>query len=245
MDIVYTLLDCNTLEELFLTTEHITCAIGFSHFFFRSRRLTGDPASADIVIENISQQASAFLSIPPPAWVDPLAHDANLSSRPQHWHLPHIEPNSISGVVLSSPDSERPRSALTLIKSSASLPDASPDMTQLAWAQLTACFLSGCAHRLSAQMPDSQQIPILNSREKDCLYWSACGKTSWEIGQIIGVTKRTVDFHIGNAVAKLNVSCRRHAISRAITLGIIDLGTGAPGGDHTINNMHGLLPTTP
>src|ERR1700722_13713449 len=38
----------------------------------------------------------------------------------------------------------------------------------------------------------------LNERELACLTWSARGKTSLEISAILGVAKRTVDFHIEN-----------------------------------------------
>ncbi|WP_162264899.1 helix-turn-helix domain-containing protein, partial [Salmonella enterica] len=47
--------------------------------------------------------------------------------------------------------------------------------------------------------------------------WAARGKTSAEIGQILGITKRTVDFHIDNARDKLGVATRTQAIVTAIT----------------------------
>ncbi len=43
----------------------------------------------------------------------------------------------------------------------------------------------------------------LNDREVETLTWVARGKTSAEIAQILGLTKRTVDFHIDNARTKL------------------------------------------
>src|SRR5580704_151668 len=39
----------------------------------------------------------------------------------------------------------------------------------------------------------------LNDREVEVLTWVARGKTSTEIAQILGLTKRTIDFHTDNA----------------------------------------------
>ncbi|OZI27301.1 MULTISPECIES: helix-turn-helix domain-containing protein [Bordetella] len=61
----------------------------------------------------------------------------------------------------------------------------------------------------------------LSDRERDCLYWSALGKTSWETGVILGVTERTVNFHIGNACSKLGVYNRRAAITQALRQGLL------------------------
>src|ERR1700722_4067037 len=55
----------------------------------------------------------------------------------------------------------------------------------------------------------------LNDREAEALTWVARGKTSVEIAQIIGLTKRTVDFHIDNARAKLGASNRTEAVLKA------------------------------
>jgi DNA-binding NarL/FixJ family response regulator len=60
----------------------------------------------------------------------------------------------------------------------------------------------------------SRQV-ALNDRERECLAWSGRGKTSQEIATIVGLRKRTVDFHIENACRKLNVSTRTEAVVKA------------------------------
>jgi DNA-binding NarL/FixJ family response regulator len=73
------------------------------------------------------------------------------------------------------------------------------------------------ANRL-AKVPRSavvQPPAELSDREIAALTWSARGKTSQEIGQILGVSKRTVDFHIENARQKLGVATRVEAAVRA------------------------------
>ena len=57
----------------------------------------------------------------------------------------------------------------------------------------------------------------LNDREVETLTWAARGKTSAEVAQILGLTKRTVDFHIENARAKLGAATRTEAVLKAAT----------------------------
>jgi hypothetical protein len=54
------------------------------------------------------------------------------------------------------------------------------------------------------------------------LTWVARGKTSAEIAQIIGLTKRTVDFHIDNARGKLGAATRTEAVIKATTGRLIE-----------------------
>ena len=62
----------------------------------------------------------------------------------------------------------------------------------------------------------------LNDREVDTLTWAARGKTSAEIAQILGLSKRTVDFHIDNARIKLGVATRIQAAIKAATGRLIE-----------------------
>jgi DNA-binding NarL/FixJ family response regulator len=66
------------------------------------------------------------------------------------------------------------------------------------------------------------KLPDLNDREVEILTWVARGKTSVEIAQIIGLTKRTVDFHIDNARAKLGAATRTEAVIKASTSRLIE-----------------------
>jgi DNA-binding response OmpR family regulator len=55
----------------------------------------------------------------------------------------------------------------------------------------------------------------LNDREIETLTWAARGKTSAEIAKLLDLSKRTIDFHIENARAKLGVSTRIQAAVKA------------------------------
>lgn len=56
---------------------------------------------------------------------------------------------------------------------------------------------------------------VLSEREAATLTWAARGKTSAEIALILGLTKRTVDFHADNARLKLNAATRMEAAVKA------------------------------
>jgi LuxR family transcriptional regulator, quorum-sensing system regulator BjaR1 len=48
------------------------------------------------------------------------------------------------------------------------------------------------------------------------LAWSAQGKSAWEIGELLQLTKRTVDEHARTAMRKLGAANRTHAVAIAI-----------------------------
>ncbi len=62
----------------------------------------------------------------------------------------------------------------------------------------------------------------LNDREVETLTWAARGKTSAEIAMILGLSKRTIDFHIDNARVKLGAATRVEAAIKAATGRLID-----------------------
>jgi DNA-binding NarL/FixJ family response regulator len=55
----------------------------------------------------------------------------------------------------------------------------------------------------------------LNDRELEILTWAARGKTSAQIAEMVGLTKRTVDFHLDNARNKLGAATRTEAAIKA------------------------------
>ncbi len=57
----------------------------------------------------------------------------------------------------------------------------------------------------------------LREREVQTLTWSARGKTFEEIGTILSLSRRTVEFHMENARRKLGVATRTQALIKAAT----------------------------
>lgn len=59
----------------------------------------------------------------------------------------------------------------------------------------------------------------LTDRELQCLRWAARGKSSKQVGTLLGCTEATVNFHLGNARRKLRAPTRQAAVVMAIQSG--------------------------
>lgn len=85
-------------------------------------------------------------------------------------------------------------------------------------------WLANFVHSAASQtlVPEMVETTLngLTKREVEILKWTAEGKTSPEIGRILGLTERTINFHIFNAARKLNTSNRTQTVVRAAMLGL-------------------------
>jgi DNA-binding CsgD family transcriptional regulator len=83
-------------------------------------------------------------------------------------------------------------------------------------------------HQAFSKFFDQKQSKINNAvlspREKEVLNWLKQGKKSWDISVILGISKRTVDFHAYNIMQKLEATNRPQAVAIATHLGLIDIG---------------------
>jgi DNA-binding response OmpR family regulator len=59
------------------------------------------------------------------------------------------------------------------------------------------------------------KLTNLNDREAEILTWAARGKTSAQIAPMLGIAKRTIDFHLDNARVKLGARTRTEAVVKA------------------------------
>ncbi len=61
----------------------------------------------------------------------------------------------------------------------------------------------------------------LTPREIEVLRWSAEGKTADEIGTILGISTRTVTFHITSTLSKLGATNKTQAVTKAFLFGLL------------------------
>lgn len=61
----------------------------------------------------------------------------------------------------------------------------------------------------------------LTRREKEVLTWCYAGKSSWDIGELLGVSESVINFHVKNAKNKLDCSTRIACVLKAIRHGLI------------------------
>jgi len=90
----------------------------------------------------------------------------------------------------------------------------------------------GVLYALSAQYwlkfnefndPPTTKEMHLTAKELECLRWCKEGKTNWEIGEIMSTSEKTVEFHLSNAIRKLDACNRITAVVIAIRCGLISL----------------------
>ena len=81
--------------------------------------------------------------------------------------------------------------------------------------------MSNHACPLTAQTETDERPIRLTPREEQVLLWCAYGKTSWEIGQILGCQECTINFHIGNILRNCSVTTRIAAVIKALRYGML------------------------
>lgn len=73
-------------------------------------------------------------------------------------------------------------------------------------------------HRTAAPIPIE-----ITRREAEILYWIGEGKTDWEIGVILRLKRKTVNYHAGRLLRKLGAQTRIQMVRRAVRLGLLDV----------------------
>ena len=95
--------------------------------------------------------------------------------------------------------------------------------TMLLVAELVGAFALTSAGRI-AELVRAPARPILSDRQRECLLWSARGKTAVEIAIILGISEETVIQHLKLARERYDVHCRQSLILRALFDGLIGFG---------------------
>lgn len=73
---------------------------------------------------------------------------------------------------------------------------------------------------VSSERPHAREVH-LSPRQVECLYWVQQGKSSRDIGTILGISHRMVERHVFRACQALGVRTRLQAVIRARRLGLI------------------------
>ncbi|RKP43882.1 autoinducer binding domain-containing protein [Trinickia fusca] len=90
---------------------------------------------------------------------------------------------------------------------------------------LQTSWLAHVSHALMSEFLVPKLAPEasveLTPRECEVLCWTGEGKTACEIGQILNISERTVNFHVNNVLAKLNATNKVQAVVKAIAMGLV------------------------
>lgn len=102
------------------------------------------------------------------------------------------------------------------------LPSDGPGLTRLfADLQLLAVHAQHAATHLLRPPKVIPDLPPLTPREMECLHWTYAGKTTWEIGQILGISESGAGFHIRSIIAKFGCSSKHQAVLLALRRGLL------------------------
>ncbi|GAA5560885.1 MULTISPECIES: LuxR family transcriptional regulator AbaR [Acinetobacter] len=193
---------------------------------------------------SIAEPKTIMLNNYPQAWqqryveqqyvkVDPTVQHCMISLKPLVWSSQYTHTQAEKdfweearsyglnvGWAQSSRDFIGTRGMLTLARSSDQLSEKEQkaQYTNMYW--LTQTVHSSIA-KIVNDVEFSQFNLYLTNREKEVLRWTAEGKTSAEIAQILGVSERTINFHLSNSMQKLNVNNKISAAIRAVMLGLL------------------------
>lgn len=99
-------------------------------------------------------------------------------------------------------------------------PQAELPKPQLMVAEIVGAAAIVSALRVSG-FAQNQPRPVLSDRQRECLVWSARGKTAEETGMILGISTETVNQHLKMARERYDVCCRQSLIVNALFDGLI------------------------
>jgi LuxR family transcriptional regulator len=145
--------------------------------------------------------------------------DKQLASNRTFWEDAHAH-GLHAGWAQSCHDAKGISGLLNLSRSD---DDVSPK--ELREISLRLSWLVGVAHESLSQLLIEKHMPEaatqLTERELEVLRWTADGKTSGEVSEIMNISDRTVNFHISNTLKKLNATNKTAAAIKAVRLGIL------------------------
>lgn len=123
------------------------------------------------------------------------------------WAQPCRDPSGVAGMLTVA----RSHEALTDAELRAKVP-------RLVWLTQVA-HVSMSALVLRTVMPESELR--FSDREIGVMRWTAEGKTSGEIAEILGISERTVNFHVQNVTLRLNAANKTAAAIRMALMGLL------------------------
>ncbi len=237
LDLCESLQNCATVGDLHTATTGIVKQLGFEHFIFGVRVNTSLSRPYQFVFSGYPKQWRDHYTESDYELIDPTVQHCLVdrrvipiiwtgqafSSRPSMRLLGEAKEFGLANGASFPVQGGRGEAAMLSVASSQNSRQAKRDVVaMMGKGQLLACHLFEAIQRIVLSVGP---LPVrgveLTDREKECLLWAADGKTSWEIANIVHVSERTITFHLQNAARKMGVNNRQHAISRALSMGLI------------------------
>lgn len=228
---VQSLLICESAADLFQRVTELARGLGFDYCAYGIRMPLPISAPRTEMFNNYPAdwqthyQARSYLAVDPTVaqggrstmpfvWSDELFASArNMWEDARAYGLEY-------GWVQSCRDARGISGMLTLARAQEDLSanELRTKTPEMSWLAQTAHF--GMARCLTAKLLPEAEV-MLSNREIEVLRWTAEGKTSNEVADILRIAERTVNFHINNTMVKLNANNKTAAVIRASVLGLL------------------------
>ena len=230
----------NSLVQLKESLSMVVEKTGFRYFHYCGRFPRLRTGSHEILFDNCPDAWSAWYGERGSQQsADPLRWRAQREVTPIPWHevsqrYPELfamasQYGLATGVThpVHGPDGQW--SAISFIKIRGGIQAEHDIRLSLANGQLLSHYIHEAVariikRRLDTTLPEQRNAlnSGLNERERECLILVATGKTASEIARFLLITERTVIYHLANARKKLGVVNSHHAVTKAISLGLIE-----------------------
>ncbi|WP_283811132.1 LuxR family transcriptional regulator [Bradyrhizobium sp. SUTN9-2] len=114
-----------------------------------------------------------------------------------------------------------PLGRVSVVSFASAFDDADPQH-RIGHLNALACLFHAAYNEIARPCNDGCERKVaLSNREISCVRWVAEGKSSWEIGRILGISENTVNFHVKTSMRKLGATSRIQAVAIAIRLNVL------------------------
>jgi DNA-binding CsgD family transcriptional regulator len=231
-DLLSVIEDALCEREILARIEAATLILGFEHvaYGFRAPLPLSNPKT--VLLNNYPQAWRERYAQAGYLYTDPTVLHGRRSQSPLVW-TDRVFENAMSlweeaqsfglkvGWAQSSLDGLGVGGMLTLSRSCESLSAKELEANQQKMRWLVHITHMALARLLKVKPPD-QLTHCLTGRELEILKWTGDGKSSQDIADILTLSKNTVDFHVKNAVVKLQATNKTAAVVRAAMLGYLN-----------------------
>jgi len=219
-------------DGLFVQVQHAAACLGFEHCAYGLRLPLPLSNPCTVLLNNYPRgwheryEAANYIA------VDPTVQHARRSQAPLVWNDAMFESTRELwdeaqmhglkfGWAQSARDANGIAGMLTLSRSGDPITSQELEHNEIKMRWLVNVSHLGLSRLLAPKLGWDDQL-ALTKREVEVLKWTADGKTSGEISDLLSVSENTVNFHVRNAVSKLQSANRTAAVVRAAMLGLLN-----------------------
>lgn len=225
------LLNAESEQEVFKLVMQMTKSLGFEYCAYGARMPLPISQPKTVLFNNYSPswqeryQERGYLEIDPTvqhalkSTIPVVWSDELFKSSRELWEDANSHGLNV-GWAQSSRDSNGCVGLLTFARGNEQLSAAELGASQEKMVWIAQFVHAAMVRHLTVKMLPETQAQ-LTAREVEVLRWTAEGKTSNEIAQILSISERTTNFHINNVLLKLGALNKTQAAVKAALLGIL------------------------